>query len=371
MNFPTDYESIKARLVNFEITNYAKTRNYIDGSVSYLSPYIARGFLSTRQVFQFLKEQGLSWSTCEKFIQELAWRDYFQQVFKHEKGRVFQDFKHEQPRVLYHDIPHALEHASSGIEALDQGIITLKTSGYMHNHMRMYIASLVCNIGSYHWKSPAEWMYYHLLDGDIASNHLSWQWVAGSFSNKKYYANQDNINRFCASKQKNTFLDVDYEEFAELEVPSHLKESVNLTLKTDLSDVKAHKIEHLKQKPTLVYNYYNLDPFWHLKEDYQRVLLLEPSYFEAYPVSQQCIDFVLGLAQNIAEIKVLVAEFDELDNFLGTDQIIYKEHPLNEHYKGHEEERYWLSSVEGYFPSFFKFWNRAQKELRREFTQEN
>ena len=52
-------------------------------------------------------------------------------------------------------------------------------------------------------------MYYHLLDGDWASNALSWQWVAGSNANKKYYANQDNINKYFNSSQKQTFLDVD------------------------------------------------------------------------------------------------------------------------------------------------------------------
>ena len=71
----------------------------------------------------------------------------------------------------------------------------------------MYIASIVCNIAKSHWKLPSKWFYYYLLDGDLASNNLSWQWVCGANSSKKYYANQENINKFCFTKQKNTFLD--------------------------------------------------------------------------------------------------------------------------------------------------------------------
>lgn len=372
MNFPTDFESIRRRLISFNVDRYAKTRNYLNGSVSYLSPYISRGFLSTRQVFQFLKEKdGLNWSACEKFIQELAWRDYFQQVFKHETERVFQDFKHPQPKADYSGIPEALLLAQTSIEAIDKGIKELKGSGYMHNHMRMYLAALICNVGAYHWSDPARWMYYHLIDGDIASNHLSWQWVAGSFSNKKYYANQSNINRFCSTNQKGSYLDLEYEEFDGMPIPDVLKKHTDLRLETDLNGIQSTDIGELEQTSSLIYNYYNLDPLWHPEEEFQRILLIEPSFFQTYPVHSSCIDFMIGLADNIPDLKIIIGEFDALKRVLGSVEIRYKEHPLNTHYIGTQEERYWLSPVEGYFPSFFKFWNKAQKGLRREFSQGN
>lgn len=58
---------------------------------------------------------------------------------------------------------------------------------------------LTCTIAQPHWLNPARWMNCHLLDGDLASNMLSWQWVASSFSSKKYYANQENINKYIGS----------------------------------------------------------------------------------------------------------------------------------------------------------------------------
>ncbi|MEO5685193.1 MAG: FAD-binding domain-containing protein [Chitinophagaceae bacterium] len=65
--------------------------------------------------------------------------------------------------------------AKTGITAIDEQITLLYETGYMHNPVRMYLAGITCNIGKAHWLQPARWMYYHLLDGDLASNSLSWQ----------------------------------------------------------------------------------------------------------------------------------------------------------------------------------------------------
>lgn len=229
--------------------------------------------------------------------------------------------------------------------------------------MRMYVASICCNIANSHWLEPAKWMYSHLLDGDLASNQLSWQWIAGAVSSKKYFANQDNINNFFKGSQKNTFLDIDYDSFGELETPRVLSETIAFDLQTFFPEPKKPTLD--KNKPTLIYNYYNLDPLWHSNEDFQRILLLEPSVFKKNPVQQKNIEFVISLTQNIPGIKLFVGEFNELFKQLNREKIIYKEHPLNAHYKGKEEPREWLSSVSGYFPSFFAFWKKCKKELQQ------
>jgi len=341
---------------------YARTRNYADGALTYLSPYISRGVISTRQVFEYIKTTGTPWQDAEKLIQELAWRDYWQQVWLEKREKIYSDLKNPQEPVSNHLVPRAIIHASTGIEAVDKAISGLYQSGYMHNHMRMYVASICCNIARSHWLAPARWLYAHLLDGDIASNHLSWQWVAGAFSNKKYYANQDNINKFFNSSQKHTFLDVDYESFGTLKIPDILSETVSFELKTALPDSEKPALQG--KQTTLIYNYYNLDPSWHREKDVQRILLLEPSAFLKNPVHRKCIDFVLALRQNIPDLKVFTGEFTELLDQIDTERIIYKEHPLNAHYNGQMEPRDWLCSVEGYFPSFFAFWKKCKKELQ-------
>ena len=357
----TSLKHIFTTMDQFDPVKYSSTRNFIDGSVSQLSPYISRGVISTKQVFQFLLDKGYGFSEMEKFVQELAWRDFWQNIWVEKGDLIDGDFKSTQVGVLNYSVPSFLLDNSSSIEAIDQATKSFYDSGYIHNHVRMYIASIVCNVGKYHWKNPAKWMYYHLLDGDWASNSLSWQWVCGTNSSKLYYANQENINKYCRSSQKETFLDVDYEKFSILEIPKELLKSTTLDLQTPLPKVSDPLV--IKYGPIFIYNYYNLDPDWYTSIDGNRVLLLEPSIFEKYPISQNSIDFMLGLSQNIEDIQIFVGSFDQLLMQVNSNEIIYKEHPLNSHYKGSKMERDWMFDVKGYYPSFFKFWNKAKKEF--------
>ncbi len=306
---------------------------------------------------------NIPWEQSEKLIQELAWRDYWQQVWIAKGDLINTDLKNTQTQVTSTQIPTAIINATTGITAVDDAIKLLYRTGYMHNHMRMYVASICCNIAHCHWLEPAKWMYAHLLDGDQASNQLSWQWVAGAFSSKKYFANQDNINTFFNGFQRDTFLDIDYENFDKLETPQLLRETTPFNLNTSLPNIERPTIK--QNSTTLIYNYYNLDPAWHKDEDVQRILLLEPSAFIKNPVKQKCIDFALALTQNIPEIKVFVGEFHDLAVHLVPEKTVFKEHPLVTHYRGRKEPREWLSNVTGYFPSFFAMWKKCKKELKK------
>lgn len=241
---------------------------------------------------------------AEKLIQELAWRDYWQQIWLAKGDAIHAELKHIQKPVSNFQVPKAIVEASTGIDVVDKAIRALYETGYMHNHMRMYVAYICCNMAHSHWLAPARWMYAHLLDGDIASNQLSWQWVAGAFANKKYYANQENINRFFYSAQRNTFLDIPYGQFERMEIPEVLRENVAFEVVYKLP--KTSKRLAFQNKATLIYNYYNLDPEWHKRDNFQRILILEPSLFKKFPVHQKCIDFVIGLAENIPGIHLYV-----------------------------------------------------------------
>ncbi len=361
MMFEASYESVLEKIDQIDPKEYERTRNYADGAVTRLSPYVSRGFVSTKTVFQKLIDKGFKPAEMEKFVQELAWRDYWQQVWKSKGEDINEDLKRRQEGVLNSGVSTALLQAQTGIEAVDEALTALIESGYLHNHMRMYIASIACNIAGSHWRVPAKWMYYHLLDGDWASNALSWQWVAGANANKKYYANQENINRFFYSSQKQSFLDVAYEDFKELAVPESLQECSNPAMSTPLP--KSDELVIDPNLSTLIYNYYNLDPHWNLEQEANRILLLEPKVFEAYPVSQKCIDFALSLAQSIPGIQVYVGSFQSLKKAHSLQDIYFKEHPLNLYYEGHQDERDWMFTVEGYYPSFFAFWKKCKKEI--------
>ena len=234
----------------------------------------------------------------------------------------------------------------------------------------MYIASIACNIGKAYWLTPSKWMYYHLLDGDIASNNCSWQWVSGVFSSKQYYCNQENINKYTFSKQQNTFLDKPYEQLINMDIPNALRDTTKLDLKTNLPTSNTPNID--TEIPTLIYNSYNLDPYWRKDENVNRVLLLEPSHFNQYPVSDKVIQFIIDLSKNIEGIQIFVGEIEEIkklyktDNLWDDQKIISKEHPAFTYYLGIKDQRDWMfPEVTGYYPSFFSFWKKAERSFRK------
>ncbi|MCL5246813.1 deoxyribodipyrimidine photolyase [Cellulophaga sp. 20_2_10] len=360
--FPTTIDEIYKRVSQIDPIKYASTRNYVNGAVTYLSPYISRGVISTKYIVDQVLARGYKPEAIEKFIQELAWRDYWQQVWINKGEEINSDLKHQQSPVSNKQMPKSIVDANTGISAIDTAIKKLEETGYMHNHLRMYVASVSCNIAKSHWLKPAQWMYYYLLDADWASNALSWQWVAGSNSNKKYYANQENINRYCFTTQSNTFLDVPYSAFESLEIPDVVKETKDVILITPLPSQAKINLE--KGIPICIYNFYNLDPIWRKEEVVNRVLLLEPSHFAKYPVSKKSIDFMLKLAEdNISNVQVYIGEFSDLVSEYQLKKIYFKEHPTTTHYQGEQDARDWMFTVTGYYPSFFAFWKKCKKEF--------
>ena len=359
--FPTNFNEILQRVDGINPLKYGTSRNFIDGAVTYLSPYISRGVISTKYILNRLLSNGHDPIKIEKFIQELTWRDYWQKIWVEKGASINSDLKNTQEMVSNYGIPNSVVKGSTGIKAIDQAIFEFYKTGYIHNHLRMYIASIACNIAQSHWKQPAQWMYYYLLDADWASNALSWQWVAGSNSNKKYYANQENINKYCYTHQKVTFLDIQYEEFQNLKIPESLQEIAEINLSTCLPSKGPIIIN--QSLPTLIYNFYNLDPLWHKDKRANRILLLEPSHFKKYPISQNSMDFMLQLAENIDTKQVYVGEFKDFINEFKVKNIYYKEHPLNTHYSGQEESRDWMFNVKEHYSSFFSYWKKCKLEL--------
>jgi deoxyribodipyrimidine photo-lyase len=369
--FTTDGDLILEKVQRINPVQYAKTRNFINGAVSYLSPYISRGVVSIKQVQDAVFNKGYKAYEVEKFLQELAWREYYQRLWQVKADLIWQDIKQPQPDVLHHQMVTAVENGATGISAVDRQIEKLYATGYMHNHLRMYVASVACNIAKAHWLQPSKWLYYHLLDGDIASNNCSWQWVAGAFASKKYYCNQENINRYTQTIQLNTFLDKPYEEVSAMPVPDVLRATAALQLETILPETSLPHID--TTKPTLIYNAYNIDPLWRKHESVNRVLLLEPSHFSKYPVSEKVVTFIINLSANIPGMQVYCGELITLQSlyneseFTVSEAFIAKEHPCFEYYPGAKDSRDWMyPQVTGYYPSFFSYWKKCEKYLKQD-----
>lgn len=363
LTFPTHYSAILEKLNQVDAIKYGHTRNYLSGAVTQLSPYLSRGVIDLPMVRDNILAKT-DYPQAQKLIQELAWREYFQRVWQHKGDALFQDLKQEQLGVLHKQLPTALLDGNTGITVIDQAIQSLYNTGYMHNHARMYTAMLACNLGKAHWLLPAQWMYHHLLDGDLASNMLSWQWVVGTFSSKKYYANQENINRYSHSVQPHSFLDTDYETLSRMAQPKELQPVTHLLLETRLPLTPEPIVE--AGKPLFIYNSYNIDPLWHQGETGTRILLLEPSHFNNFPVSERVLNFILQLAKDlIPGIQIFTGEFSALKTLALASATYYKEHPMSLHYTGIEESRDWMFPlVTNYFPGFFGYWKKCEKYLQ-------
>jgi deoxyribodipyrimidine photo-lyase len=129
---------------------------------------------------------------------ELGWREYFRHVWVFRGEEIFESLREGMlPQTSYSaTLPADIRQAATGVPVIDMAVRTLYATGYLHNHARMWLASYVVHVRKVHWRVAADWLYGHLLDGDLASNHLSWQWVAGTGSSKPYLFNADNVARY-------------------------------------------------------------------------------------------------------------------------------------------------------------------------------
>ncbi|MFM7522642.1 MAG: FAD-binding domain-containing protein [Betaproteobacteria bacterium] len=211
---PTD-TALHARLSAIDVAAYGKTRNHLNGRVTRLSPYITHGFITIPELFERLPKLKLS----DKLAFEFGWREFFHHVWSREDERILSDMRPGLPGVRYADeLPDDIREGRTGLAVIDRAVHQLYATGYLHNHARMWLASYVIHLRKIHWRMGADWMFAHLLDGDLASNHLSWQWVAATFSSKPYLFNAENVAHYAAADWHcaGSVLDTSYEHLDQI-----------------------------------------------------------------------------------------------------------------------------------------------------------
>lgn len=186
---------------------YAARRNYDlgpgrRGNVSLLSPYIRHRLITEAEVASaVLKVHGFD--AAQKFIEEVCWRTYWKGWLEHRPG-VWLDYLGSRGRDRTAieksgrttELQRALQ-GDTGIDCFDAWVHELRDTGYLHNHARMWFASIWIFTLRLPWTLGADLFLRHLLDGDPASNTLSWRWVAGlQTAGKTYLARPDNIARY-------------------------------------------------------------------------------------------------------------------------------------------------------------------------------
>ncbi|MDX1995636.1 MAG: FAD-binding domain-containing protein [bacterium] len=192
-------QAADALLENVDAVQYERTRNYLDGAVTRLSPYIRYGVISLAEVRDFVLKRVRRENEAEKLINELAWRDYWQRKYDEIGDGIWEDREDYktgyQPHHYADDLPEDISAGETGLVCIDSFSRDLRETGYLHNHARMWMAAYLVHWRRVKWQAGAHWFLEHLLDGDPASNNLSWQWVASTFSHKPYFFNRENLER--------------------------------------------------------------------------------------------------------------------------------------------------------------------------------
>ena len=214
MNFGTSRASAIENLNRFVDQNlfeYSKLRNFDYGpdnrsNISCLSPYITHGVISELEVIKKSLSK-FSFSKNEKFIQEVLWRTYWKgwlelrpnvwTDYLNELKKIREEFKDNQ------NYKNAIK-GNTNIECFNEWIKELKETNYLHNHARMWFASIWIFTLDLPWQLGAEFFMKHLYDGDAASNTLGWRWVAGiQTQGKNYLASEWNIKKFTNNRFSN------------------------------------------------------------------------------------------------------------------------------------------------------------------------
>ncbi len=212
--FAPTLAAAQARVAAVRPAAYARTRNALDGAVSDLSPYITHGFITLTDVLAGVAARH-ALEVQHKFVFELGWRAYFRHVWQHRGAEILCSL-HAGPLpddAYARELPTDIRQGCTRLPVIDEAVRALYATGTLHNHARMWLASYVVHVRKVHWRAGADWLYSHLLDGDLASNHLSWQWVAGTGSRKPYLFNAENVARYApeAWHSPGSVIDTSYE----------------------------------------------------------------------------------------------------------------------------------------------------------------
>ena len=212
------FEASRAKAINQldnfvdnNLAEYSRLRNFDFGpekrlNVSCLSPYITHGIINEEEVIQKSLSK-FSFSKNEKFIQEVLWRTYWKGWLEL-RPNVWTDYLLELDKIKKEfqnnqDYLSAID-GKTNIDCFNEWVNELKENNYLHNHTRMWFASIWIFTLELPWQLGAEFFMQHLFDGDAASNTLGWRWVAGIQTQGKHYlASEWNIKKFTNNRFQN------------------------------------------------------------------------------------------------------------------------------------------------------------------------
>ena len=280
--------------VDNHLAEYSKLRNFDFGpekrsNISCLSPYITHGVINEKEVIQKALSK-FSFSKNEKFIQEVLWRTYWKGWLEL-RPNVWTDYLVELKQIR-NQFKNNQDHLSAiegktNIDCFNRWVTELKENNYLHNHTRMWFASIWIFTLELPWQLGAEFFMKHLFDGDAASNTLGWRWVAGIQTQGKHYlASEWNIKKFT----NNRFQNIQLNENA----PPKVSEKSYQIIKQDFNNS-----ENIKEKNLLIFDN-NLS--------FEVTNFKENNFKKIYLISNKNEDRSIKLSEKLMKFKSLLIE---------------------------------------------------------------
>lgn len=358
------------KVQQFDAIKYCKTRNFVNWGVSQLSPYITHGIITIDEIVK-LSLQKYTIDQAESWYKELLWREYFVQVHYHKWDDIFADIETDKTMISKKDIlPKEIQLKNFPSTWINQTILQLETTWYLHNHQRMRLASYMCHRQKLYWKKLADWTYYHFLDGELWSNHLSWQRVTSTFSHKPYFMNEDNLQRYMPWSQ-DPYLRGSYEQ-----VEKKIFDPERWTDIWNSTDISQDYTTDLSMIPisTSIYNNYTILTPRDLHPDkiadpITTVCILDANFLTRHPRSPKRISFVQAYCDlyGIALVQWDISEILKQSTWCTlyeTRNPIYRDAYIThaQHHRIYPHKR--CSPIANQFTKkFFPFWEKTSKHL--------
>jgi FAD binding domain of DNA photolyase len=225
-NFILTREYALAKLHEFldVLPRYQEERNFIDFS-SNLSPFIRRRILTEEEIIKAVLKR-YTFYQAEKFIQEVCWRTYWKGYLE-ARPAIWLSYLEDLEIALTSSktLNDSSNRIQTGLGFFEEWVEILEQTNFLHNHIRMWFASVWIFTLKLPWQLGADFMYKRLIDADPASNTLSWRWVAGlQTRGKRYVVTPSNINKFSRGRwcPKSNELDIDPPVIPWIEIPPYI-----------------------------------------------------------------------------------------------------------------------------------------------------
>ena len=269
-----------------------KARNYDFGSknrsnVSQISKYTSHRILYEYEIIRRLKD----FDKRKKFTEEILWRIYWKGYLENYKS-IWYEYKNFENKSQHSNIPKEVIAGKTGIDCFDKWIEELRENNYLHNHSRMWFASIWIFTLRLPWQLGASLFMKHLLDGDASSNTLSWRWVAGMHTNNKpYIARKENINKYTFNRFRN--------------ISINISNKINITRTSKPKSNKLPTRSNLPNSNVLIMfdNDMNIIDRNNLLNSYSKVYIMCIGVFNnGFEISHKVNQFKLSLIENINKL---------------------------------------------------------------------